>query len=160
MKKDLRELLTASRRFIDRSGREWIVIFIDDRYKYVLNNCYCDCDFEHLHDVRKDFNKELKDSDNILKYDVMKIINKEGRVIWERDKYKKEIEKEFKEIKKIELNKNPIEKLILGSNFELLSDFKKAKECIYLEVNEECIALSFSEWDLLNQYVEKLREFK
>lgn len=160
MKKDLRELLTASRRFIDRSGREWIVIFIDDRYKYVLNNCYCDCDFEHLHDVRKDFNKELKDSDNILKYDVMKIINKEGRVIWERDKYKKEIEKEFKEIKKIELNKNPIEKLILGSNFELLSDFKKAKECIYLEVNEECTALSFSEWDLLNQYVEKLREFK
>lgn len=126
--KDLRELLTASRRFIDRSDREWIVTIIDDRYKYVSNNCYCDCDFEHLHDVRKDFNEEF--------------------------------EKEFKEIKKIELNKNPIEKLILGSNFEFLSDFKKAKECIYLEVNGECIALSFSEWDLLNQYVEKLREFK
>lgn len=126
--KDLRELLTASRRFIDRSDRECIVTIIDDRYKYVSNNCYCDCDFEHLHDVRKDFNEEF--------------------------------EKEFKEIKKIELNKNPIEKLILGSNFEFLSDFKKAKECIYLEVNGECIALSFSEWDLLNQYVEKLREFK
>lgn len=126
--KDLRELLTASRRFIDRSGCECIVTIIDDRYKYVSNNCYCDCDFEHLHDVRKDFNKEF--------------------------------EKEFKEIKTLELNKNPIEKLILGSNFELLSDFKKAKECIYLEVSGQFIALSFSEWDLLNQYVEKLREFK
>lgn len=84
----------------------------------------------------------------------------EGLVIWERGKYIKEIEKEFKEIKTIELNKNPIEKLILGSNFELLSDFKKSKECIYLEVGGQFIALSFSEWDLLNQYVEKLREFK
>lgn len=158
--KDLRELLTASRRFIDRSDREWIVTIIDDRYKYVSNNCYCDCDFEHLHDVRKGFNEELKDSNNILEYDVMKIIDKEGRVIWERGKCKKESEKEFKKIKTLELNKNPIEKLILGSNFEFLSDFKKAKECIYLEVSGQFIALSFSEWDLLNQYVEKLREFK
>lgn len=158
--KDLRELLTASIRFIDRSDCEWIVITIGDRYKYVLNSCYRDCDFEHLHDVRKDFNKELKDSDNILEYDVMKIINEEGQVIWERDEDKEEIEKEFKKIKTIEINKNPIEKLILGSNFELLSDFKKAKECIYLEVNRDFITLSFSEWDLLNQYVEKLREFK
>lgn len=158
--KDLRELLTASIRFIDRSDREWIVAIIDDRYKYVSNDCYCDCDFEHLHDVRKDFNEELKDSNNILEYDVMKIIDKEGRVIWERGKCEKESEKEFKKIKTLELNKNPIEKLILGSNFEFLSGFKKAKECIYLEVSGQFIALSFSEWDLLNQYVEKLREFK
>lgn len=71
-----------------------------------------------------------------------------------------ELEKEFKEIKMIKLNKNPIEKLTIGSNFGLLSDFKKAKECIYLDINGECIGLSFSEWDLLNQYIEKLRKFK
>ena len=71
-----------------------------------------------------------------------------------------ELEKEFKEIKMIKLNKNPIGKLTIGSNFGLLSDFKKAKECIYLDINGECIGLSFSEWDLLNQYIEKLRKFK
>ena len=69
-------------------------------------------------------------------------------------------EKEFKEISMIRLHKNSDEKLTIGSNFGSLDDFKREKKCIYLDINGECIGLSFSEWDLLNQYIEKLREFK
>lgn len=86
--KDLRELLTASRRFIDRSNCEWVVIFTGTSYKYVLKSCYDDFYLESIHDVRKDFNRKLKDSDNIAEYDIMKITNKEGQVIWEREEVK------------------------------------------------------------------------
>ena len=73
---------------------------------------------------------------------------------------KEEIEKEFKEISMIRLHKNSDEKLTIGSNFGSLDDFKREKKCIYLDINGECIGLSFSEWDLLNQYIEKLKKFK
>lgn len=75
-------------------------------------------------------------------------------------KTKRDKEKEFEEISVIRLHKNSDEKLTIGSNFESLGDFKREKECIYLDINGECIRLSFSEWDLLNQYIEKLRRFK
>lgn len=73
---------------------------------------------------------------------------------------REEIEEEFKEINMIRLHKNSDENLTIGSNFGSLDDFKREKECIYLDINGECIGLSFSEWDLLNQYIEKLKKFK
>lgn len=76
-----------------------------------------------------------------------------------RNKEKEFKEKEFKEISMIRLHKNSDKKLTIGSNFGSLDDFKRAKECIYLDINGECIGLSFSEWDLLNQYIEKLKKF-
>ena len=76
-----------------------------------------------------------------------------------RNKEKEFKEKEFKEISMIRLHKDSDKKLTIGSNFGSLDDFKRAKECIYLDINEECIGLSFSEWDLLNQYIEKLKKF-
>lgn len=75
-------------------------------------------------------------------------------------KTKRDKEKEFKEISMIRLHKNSDQKLTIGSNFGSLDDFKREKECIYLDINGECIGLSFSELDLLDQYIEKLRKFK
>lgn len=75
-------------------------------------------------------------------------------------KTKRDKEKEFEEISMIRLHKNSDEKLTIGSNFESLGDFKREKECVCLDINGECIGLSFSELDLLNQYIEKLRKYK
>lgn len=71
-----------------------------------------------------------------------------------------ELEKEFIKTNGFKLIDKLANKLKIDSIYASLDSFKKNKECIYLVVNDEVVVLSFADWDLLNQYVERLRKFK
>lgn len=82
-----------------------------------------------------------------------------GRNMSKRER-EEELEKEFIKTEGVKLIDRLANELKIDSIYASFDAFKKNKECIYLVVNGEGIVLSFSDWDLLNQYVGKLRKFK
>lgn len=73
------------------------------------------------------------------------------------EKYKKFIKNELKITKDII---DPRDYIIIAANYDSLKSFREEDNVIFIEVNKECIVLSFDEFDLIIEYVKKLRKFK
>lgn len=82
MERDLRELIEPGFKFTDRAGVKYLVINNYANYKYVnLSNCV----LEGV--IYNNFNEDLTDVlFNNRHYDIMQINDKEGKVVWKRNK--------------------------------------------------------------------------